>query len=168
MNIPLEEQVAKVAKDIKDLHYVDDVASVLLLKDETAYEFDSEINCKVRFYFKSEKAIEYLARLLGELRFDKEEILSQYKKGINYKELKINNKELDKIECGLNIIKNFIYYRSIDDMSGHFQASLNPSKPFDEDYEDFEGGSKLDSFPLLEYFEQIQKDIIKGEITYIK
>lgn len=167
MAMTLEQKVAKKAKGMNQLLYKKGVAVVLLSMDERGSEYDSDTRCKVQLHFKSKAAINRVGKLLGEIYFNKKEMLAQYEKGFKSKTVEIDLYQEGRIEGGQNIVKKLDFYYTNDYSGTRLNATLDPRVSLTKEQEDFYTGSVADGEPLSSYFQYLQGAIIKGDIRYI-
>lgn len=167
MTLTLEQKVAKKAKGLAQLKYKKGIAIVSLNVYEKASEYDSDTEYRVRIYFKTKAAIKRIGDLLGEIRFNKKEVLSKFERGTNFKEITIKGYEKSMLDGGANIIKEVRYTYANHYTGSRYSLSLDPRKTFPESQKDYFTGSTADGRPLSEYAFYLQKSIIEGNTQYI-
>lgn len=167
MAMTLEQKVVKKAKGMDKLKYKKGLAIVTLCLDESAVEYDSELQYRVRLYFKSKAAINRVGKLLGSLQFDKKRVLSNFERGYKNIELTVSSYERYMLDGGENIIKEikYDYLNSYSDR--RFFITIDPRKPLTDEQKNYYTGSTADGEPLSSYFAHIQKSIIEGNTQYI-
>ncbi|MCK2000802.1 hypothetical protein MZM54_05290 [[Brevibacterium] frigoritolerans] len=163
----LEQKVAKKAKGLEKLKYKKGIAIVLLTIDETASEYESDAEYRVRIYFKTKAAIKRIGDLLGEIRFNKKETISRFERGINFKEMTVKGYEKSMLDGGSNIIKDVRYVYANHYTGSRYSLSLDPRKSFPDSQKNYYTGSTADGQPLSVYYSYLQSSIIKGSTQYI-
>lgn len=167
MAMTLEQKVAKKAKGLEKLKYKKGIAVVSLIINETASEYDSDTEYRVRIYFKTKAAIKRISDLFGEIRFNKKDALSKFEKGTNFKEMTIKGYEKSMLDGGANIIKEVRYVYTNHYTGSRYSLSLDPRKSFPDSQKNYYTGSTADGEPLSVYYSYLQSSIIKGSTQYI-
>lgn len=167
MAMTLEQKVAKKAKGMDKLKYKKGLAIVTLSLDESAVEYDSELQYRVRLYFKSKAAINRVGKLLGSLQFNKKQMLSNFERGYKSIELNVSSYEKYMMDGGENIVREIKYDYLNSYSDSRFFLTIDPRKPLSDEQKKYFTGSTADGEPLSSYFVHLQKSIIEGNTQYI-